>query len=285
MVQPLTARLGIMQGRLIPSATGALDAPPGDRWREEFALAQSLGLNHIELVAERAFHADNPIWTADGRAELRTLADEHGVEISSLCMNEPLDTPIDTVGFARELAPRLRAVVEDLPIDTIVIPLLDASDPTGHDHQGRVDLDPSRDALFVLHTRVAPTGARIAVETNLSADRARNLVVPAGDLGICYDVGNASAAGFDPAEELRSLDELVWHVHAKDKDEHGNNVRFGFGRVNFSRVGGALRDIGYEGLVTMEAVRGDDPVDTAERHIRRLQLAEKLLALGRSELT
>ena len=58
----------------------------------------------------------------------------------------------------------------------------------------------------------------------------------------------------------------MWHVHAKDKDDQGANVRFGTGRVDFPGAFHALSDLGYAGPVTIEATRGDDPVATAAEH-------------------
>jgi sugar phosphate isomerase/epimerase len=58
----------------------------------------------------------------------------------------------------------------------------------------------------------------------------------------------------------------VRHVHAKDKSADGENVRFGTGTVPFARVLEALADVAFDGLITMEATRGDDPVVTATEH-------------------
>ncbi|HVA06802.1 MAG TPA: TIM barrel protein, partial [Acidimicrobiales bacterium] len=85
-------------------------------------------------------------------------------------------------------------------------------------------------------------------------------------VGLCYDVGNAAASGFDPADELRILGSNVWHLHAKDKSDSKENVRFGTGRVKFDRVFEVLWHQGFEGLITMEATRGDDPFRTAAEH-------------------
>jgi sugar phosphate isomerase/epimerase len=79
-------------------------------------------------------------------------------------------------------------------------------------------------------------------------------------------VGNAAASGFDPADELRILGSAVWHLHAKDKSDTKENVRFGTGRVKFDRVLEELWHQGFEGLITMEATRGDHPFRTAFEH-------------------
>ena len=85
-------------------------------------------------------------------------------------------------------------------------------------------------------------------------------------VGLCYDVGNATAFGFDPTHELRILGSAVWHLHAKDKNASKENVRFGTGKVPFAGVFEELSMQGFDGLVTMEATRGDDPFTTASEH-------------------
>jgi sugar phosphate isomerase/epimerase len=101
---------------------------------------------------------------------------------------------------------------------------------------------------------------------------------------LCYDVGNAAASGFDPADELRILGSNVWHLHAKDKSDSKENVRFGTGRVKFDRVFEVLWHQGFEGLITMEATRGDDPFRTAVEHRDFLmQQAEIVYAEERQE--
>jgi sugar phosphate isomerase/epimerase len=58
----------------------------------------------------------------------------------------------------------------------------------------------------------------------------------------------------------------VRHVHAKDKSRDGENVRFGTGIADLAGVLATLAGDGYDGLITMEATRGDDPVTTATEH-------------------
>ena len=84
--------------------------------------------------------------------------------------------------------------------------------------------------------------------------------------GLCYDVGNAIRTCIDAATELRMLGQRVSHIHAKDKNAAGENVRFGTGTVDFGSVLTAMAECMFEGLVTMESTRGDDPIATAAEH-------------------
>jgi sugar phosphate isomerase/epimerase len=256
----LGSRVGIMQGRLVPSATGLLDCPPGPRWREEFTVAGQLGLHHVELVAEKVWDPGNPLWTAEGRTELTSVAESTGVALPCLCVNEPLVRPFTAI--CGDLGRRLRPVLDALPVDVVVVPLLEASDV--RDHYVRSTARALRHITDQLHPRTA-----LAVEMSLPAGGCLDFLDQVGSsaVGLCYDVGNATSFGYEPAEELQSLGRAVIHLHAKDRDLAGHNVFFGTGRVAFGPALAALGAIGYKGLITMEATRGVDPVATAAAHL------------------
>jgi len=126
----------------------------------------------------------------------------------------------------------------------------------------------------VLERLLRETATTVALELNVSAEISMQFLdlVDVDAVGLCYDVGNATALGFSAATELRLLGSRVAHVHAKDKDDAGMNVQFGTGKVPFRAALSALHDIQFDGLVTMEATRGDDPTLTAETN-RALLLA------------
>lgn len=258
--RPLEQRIGIMQGRLVRAATGELECSPGGRWRDEFRAAAALRLNHIELVADRVLDPSNPIWSADGRDEIVTLVESTGVGVASLCLNEVLTSPIDEM--SAHLVKRLGPVLRDLPIRIVVVPLLEASDLRNVDRLSAVR------SLLLLVDHLLDDVGRVVVELGFSAvDSLRFLdTVGSPRVGLCYDVGNATAFGFDPTHELRSLGSAVWHLHAKDKNASRENVRFGAGKVPFAGVFEELSLQGFDGLVTMEATRGIDPFITASEH-------------------
>lgn len=251
-----------MQGRLVASATGELECSAGPRWREEFSIAATLELNHIELLAERVPDSSNPIWSADGRRETVAVAEEAGVSLRSLCINETLATPFDDAELALDLAMRLAPVVSDLHASIVVLPLLEASD------LNVLDWSCAARSVRLLADHLFHQGARLALELGVCAvDSLHFLGTTASQpVGLCYDVGNATALGFDAAAELRMLGQRVWHLHAKDKNAARANVRFGTGEVQFAPVLAALAEQGFDGLVTMEATRGEDPIVTAAEH-------------------
>src|SRR5437764_4736663 len=88
------ARVGIMQGRLVPPSGDQIQAFPAGNWRDEFPAARAAGLDSIEWIYDAENDAMNPLVNDDGIAEMRALSSEHGIDVVSLCadyfMAEPL---------------------------------------------------------------------------------------------------------------------------------------------------------------------------------------------------
>lgn len=254
--------VGIFQGRLVPSATGELQCHPGDRWAEELGLAGALGFHHVELLMARVRSAEDPVWSAAGRDRLRTVAAAAGVALVSACCEEVLDRSLAARGVAEELADHLAPVAADLGLRIVVLPLFEASAP------GAGPGGPLAAGVATVARGLATVGVTVVLELPIAAARSTEFLDAVGVPGVrlCYDLGNATAAGFDPAVEIPVLGARIGHVHAKDKDADGVNVEFGTGRVDFPAAVGALAGIGYTGLVTIEATRGVDPVTTAAAH-------------------
>jgi sugar phosphate isomerase/epimerase len=248
-----------MQGRLVPSSNGELQCGPGARWAEEFSIAHRLGLAHIELMAERVPESSNPIWSAPGRRAIRAVVASTGVEAPCLCVNETLAESVEGADAGERLASRLQPLASELRLRTVVIPLDEASALEA------VDWRRAADGVRALASALGPIGTTVALEANVSAETSTEFLdlVDVDAVGLCYDVGNATALGFSTESEVRSLGTKIVHVHAKDKDDAGVNVQFGTGKVPFQAAFAALHDVGFDGLVTMEATRGDDPVVSA----------------------
>lgn len=73
-------------------------------------------------------------------------------------------------------------------------------------------------------------------------------------LALNFDVGHFYCVGVDPAEAVRRLAPHIRHVHLEDiapSREHKHLVP-GHGAINFDAVFTALRDIGYDGWISVE---------------------------------
>jgi len=127
----MTRKIGIMQGRLSPPVGKAIQAFPLSTWRNEFAAAQEVGLNHIEWIFDTE-DSLNPIASDPGLAEIKDLSAQTGVKVNSLCadyfMSELLlgETPAQEETRAEKLR-WLLAQCAKAGIRYIVLPFVDRS--------------------------------------------------------------------------------------------------------------------------------------------------------------
>ena len=63
-------KFGIVQGRLTQSPKGVIQCFPKD-WEKEFSKAAKLGLDNIELIADREYNEENPLWSFKGVEKLK----------------------------------------------------------------------------------------------------------------------------------------------------------------------------------------------------------------------
>ena len=111
-------------------------------------------------------------------------------------------------------------------------------------------------------------GALLAAETGTEdgADLARLLeALPEGSIGVNFDPGNLVIHGFSARESLSALAPHVLHVHAKDGVRdlargRGVEVPLGRGSVDFPELLGRLAEQSYQGYLTVERERANDPV-------------------------
>jgi len=77
-----------------------------------------------------------------------------------------------------------------------------------------------------------------------------------------YDPANMVIGGFDPVQGAYDLADFIVHTHAKDGNGPGpkrGEVPLGEGEVPWPRYLKALKDIGYDGYLTIEREVGEDP--------------------------
>jgi len=101
--------------------------------------------------------------------------------------------------------------------------------------------------------------------------------VPHGQVALNFDVGHFFCVGEDPAEAARRLGPWIRHVHLEDiaaSREHRHLVP-GRGAIDFPSVFAALRDVGYDGWITVELY----PYESTARQVadEALRFLEQLL--------
>jgi len=256
-------RFGIVQGRLIASPPGQLQWFPQQLWEAEFLLAEVLGVDFIELIAERSHNPDNPIWSDDGHERIRTIVERSGLSLHAFCNDFVVDHSL--VGDAAVVEQNLRLIERGarLGCEKYILPLFEQSELTVDNAHAFVG------PVRTIADRAAASDILVCLESTLPAAD----LIPVLELinhpavRVVYDTGNRVAFGHDLPGDIRALGSRIAHVHIKDKNAANENVILGTGLVNFLRVFEALHDIGYDGPYTFETHRGSHPTRTASYNV------------------
>ncbi len=87
---------------------------------------------------------------------------------------------------------------------------------------------------------------------------------------VYYDVGNATAQGASPADDLRKLGDHIAMIHVKDVVRQGERriATIGEGEVDWPGVARAVADISYDGYLTLEVPGTPEDADEVAIHSR-----------------
>ena len=256
---------GIVQGRLTIPPDGLLQWFPQDFWQEEFSTAKQIGIQFIELLTERQFNPDNPFWTEQGRAKLKSVNSENNRQLYSSCTDYIIDHSLldDSNGKTTEHVQRFLEASADLGCKVVVFPLLEQSDLN----------TASADAMVPVIRQFARQAAKsdmlVCIESLMDGKHLKGFLdhVNEPNVKCVFDTGNRVVDNSDLASEILLLGDWIAHVHIKDKNKHGENVLLGTGLVNFAEVFQALQEINYEGPLVFETTRGTNPAETAVFHM------------------
>lgn len=239
-----------MQGRVCPDRHDVLQRFPAADWRRELREIRALGFDCVELLADRELACRVMLGDSSFRADCRNIA--RSVCADVLTTISAIERPIE---FNTALD-RIACIAGGLGLQTIVVPFF-----------GENEITTATELAVALSGLPEMGSCTLAIEADVPAEEMMHLLDRTG-LGVCYDVGNARAAGRLPQEEILLLGERIVHVHLKDRRVGGPNVPLGEGDVDFDACFDALERIGYAGDVILETAYGDDPRQSAARHLQ-----------------
>ena len=110
----------------------------------------------------------------------------------------------------------------------------------------RDEMDHVGDALRDLGPEATKAGVILGLENTISAEDNVRIMERSRSASVLvyYDVGNSSAAGFDPVKEIRWLGkDRICQFHLKDNPHY-----LGDGKIQFAPIMRAIRDIRFCGL-------------------------------------
>ena len=251
--------------------------------RDVFDYAREVGFDGVEIAPFKLAESVNDI-SADERASLRAAAAKSGVEIVGLhwLLVSPKGLYIthpdaDIRARTRDYFIDLVHCTADLGGDRMILGSPKQRDVmegvTYHEAWGY-----ARDLLEAVAPAAEQRGVTLCfeplapVETNFinTAAEAIRLVseVDSPAVKIILDVKAMSSEAIPVSDVVRQSGDWVAHVHANDANLRGP----GFGDVDFTPIAEALRDISYDGWVSVEVFDFSiDPKETATKSLAYLR--------------
>lgn len=249
------ARLGMMEGRLLPPEAGRFQAFPRDRWAEEFELAKEVPLSYIEWIYDGYGEDVNPLMHDVPR--LRALIAESGIAVCSICADYFMEFPfVRCTGVER--AQRRERLVEVLErakaigAGRVVIPFVD---------NAQMRTPPEVDVVVSVLEATVPAarsaGVELHLETALDPDAFAAFLQRLDDplIKVNYDTGNSTSLGYRPEDELEAYGARIGSVHIKDRKFGAGTVPLGTGDTDFPAFFAGLRELRYRGDFTLQAAR------------------------------
>tara|TARA_B100001989_G_C24550713_1_gene474389 strand:- start:3364 stop:4179 length:816 start_codon:yes stop_codon:yes gene_type:complete len=259
--------IGISQGRLIKPPNNQLQWFPGKKWEEEFLIAQKIGINHIEFLAEIYHNSSNPLWSNEGRHEITKVSEKCNIERYSACFDFIIKNKINNLSTDSEIIIYTKDFINSchkIGIKIIILPFLEKNELND------LNLITIKKYLDVIVPYAFTKKILIAIESLAEPNLLIKLLSEFENfsLGCVYDTGNRVLISKDQEQDIKTLNKFINHVHIKDKNKDNENVVLGKGIVDFKKIFSALNEINYLGMLTMETNRGEDPIETAINNIK-----------------
>lgn len=246
-----------MQGRLSEKLGQPLQSFPLASWRDEFSRANELGFTQIEWLIDTIGDVENPIASVAGRKEIAGLSKKYNVLVKSLCAHCFIDGSLlskdNDAKIAMEYLIQLLSWVSETKISYVVLPVM-----------GAMSLAPAeaREKMKeILHNVVTESGPIILLESDLTADQLEGFINDLGTnkVGVLYDLGNATAMGFDIAQDLERLHPIIGEIHIKDRYiNDGGSQRLGNADTTFDIAANSLSHLPWRGSIVLETPIFDD---------------------------
>lgn len=250
-----------------------------DSFRLDFASAiknaASLGANGVQkYMTNGDFTAEN--LTKDRIAEVKDIMNSNGLVFSAICGDFGWDLDHE------DIVEKSMAVLEkakELGCDIVTTHI---GHITGEDD---ARMNKMRENAYKLASFANSMGSFFAAETGTEKAPVMKAFLDSLNtkgFAVNFDPANlVMVANDNPVEGVYTLKDYIVHTHAKDGVRHDDGswleVPLGQGGVDWANYLKALKDIGYNGYLTIEREVGDDPaadikmaVDFLNAHLKNL---------------
>ena len=228
-------KIGIIQGSLSPPIEGFQECP--ENWKREFELLEKLGLSHVDWIVTKSSFNHNPVF----------LEDLNDYSINAICADNLVDASIFG-DLESGLMPICNAAIKN-NIKNITIPLLEDSS---------VQDDKNRKTFIKLMLPIADLyrDLNFSFEAELEAEKLLEIVNLRDNFFVTYDTGNITSCGLDHEKYINLVKHKIDNVHLKDRTFEAKTVEPLTGDTNFKLIFKTLSNIGYNGVYTLQTMRG-----------------------------
>jgi sugar phosphate isomerase/epimerase len=223
-------------------------------------LAAQLGFEGVQIsfgrkIVDGKMPVDNP----EIIALYLKLSKQHGIPIDGTCVDRLHDNGLKSDKLAPKWVLDSIRLTKELRTKVLLIPFFG---PWALKTQAEMDY--TGDALRELAPEAEKAGVILGIEDTISAEDNIRMIERARSKNVLvyYDVGNSTLAGFDIVKEIRWLGkERICQFHLKDNPNY-----LGEGKIEFTPVMHAIRDLGFSGYANLET---DAHAETLEADMRR----------------
>lgn len=255
--------------------------------------AAALGVNGLQMYCTKGENAPENM-SAARRADIIRTVRENGLVFSAICgdLGHGFTDP-DANPALIEKSKRIVDLAQELGTNIVTT------------HIGRVPDDPAHPRYRVMQAACRElaeyadsVGARFAVETGPETSLVlKNFLDSLGSRGVSVNLDPANlvmVAGDDPVVAVHNLKDYIVHTHAKDGimlrsvdpdyiygispipdylrgESFFEEKPLGEGKVNFPTYLDALREIGYDGFLTIERECGEQPEEDIKKAVSFLK--------------
>ncbi len=226
-------------------------------FKEAVILARDMGVKGLQPFVTRGEMAPENL-SAQDRLDIKKYVADNGLQFSAVCADFGMHFyEADVYGIKRTMA--MMDLARDFGTDIITTHIGTVpDDENGEDYFKMVN------AIEVLGKYGDATGVRFATETGPEmAIKLRGVLEKADTKSAKVNLDPANfvmVAGQDPVEAVHILKDYIVHTHAKDgvKNPDGthNEYKLGDGNVPFFEYLSALKEVGYDGFLTIERENG-----------------------------
>ena len=246
-----------MQGRLSIAPPGeSLDWFPAETWKDEFYIAEEIGFKYMELIVDRYSSRKNPLLNPGIYSDIIYLSKKHNINLPNCCLNNIIENSIFTDPGLKGCL-ELIDILVSMNIKNIILPLFGASE------FNLSNLSQTKILISKITNYIKNKNVNLLFESDVPASLQKILLddISSTNVGLVYDLGNASFSGYDLLKDLIILKDHIKLIHIKDKNNKGVNVSLGKGIVDFSKFKDGIYLLNPNLNFTLETARGKNPLE------------------------